>query len=167
MITWMLSGLQAVLIILIILLVITQTVSVRIRYDNRFIFDFDFTIVSFTLISRRTRRNSRSISNKIGVLSIIKLIGYVLEGSHVEINAMPRFAPNQGYPLAYGYTEILRNILLSYIDKKSASVSYCEAERLNQSFDITFKTSFYHLVCTLVLYFRECRKSRQKARARI
>ena len=163
----MLSGLQAVLIILIILLVITQTVSVRIRHDNRFIFDFDFTIVSFTLIPRRTRRNSRSKNNKIGVLSIIKLIGYALEGSHVEINAMPRFTPNQWHPLAYGYTEILRNILLSYIDKKSASVSYCEAERLNKSFDITFKTSFYHLVCTIVLYFRECRKSRQKARARI
>lgn len=163
----MLSGLQAVLIILIILLIITQTVSIRIWYDNRFIFDFDFTIVSFTLIPRRTRRNSRSKSNKIGVLSIIKLISYVLEGSHVEINAMPRFTPNQGHPLTYGYTEILRNILLSYIDKKSASVSYCEAERSVCPFDITLKTSFYRLVFTFVLYLKECQKSRQKARARL
>ena len=163
----MLSGLQAVLIILIILLIITQTVSIRIRYDNRFIFDFDFTIVSFTLTPQQKQKNARSKGNKIGVLSIIKLIDYVIEGSRVEINAIPRPAPNQAHPIAFGYTEILRNILLSYIDKKSASVSCCEAERLNESFDITFKTSFYHLVCTLVLYFRECRKSRQKARARI
>lgn len=163
----MLSGLQAVLIILIILLVITQTVSVRIRHDNRFIFDFDFTIVSFTLIPRRTRRNSRSKSNKIGVLSIIKLIGYVLKGSHVEINAMPRPAPNQAHPIAYGYAEIFRNVLLSYIDRKALSASYCEAERSSCPFDITLKTSFYRLIFTLVLYLKECQKSRQKARARL
>lgn len=163
----MLSGLQAVLIILVILLIITQTVSIRIRYDNRFIFDFDFTIVSFTLTSRQKQNSSRSKSNKIGVLSIIKIIDYALEGSRVEINAIPRPAPNQEHPIAYGYAEILSNILLSYIARKAVSASYYEAERSNYPFDIAFKTSFYHLVCTLVLYLKECHKPRRKARGKI
>lgn len=163
----MLSGLQAVLIILIILLIITQTVSIRIRYDNRFIFDFDFTIVSFTLTPRQKQKSTRSKGNKIGVLSIIKLIDYALDGSRVEINAIPRPAPNQAHPIAYGYAEIFRNVLLSYIDRKAVSTSYCEAERSSCPFDITLKTSFYRLVFTLVLYLKECQKSRQKARARL
>ena len=167
MITWILSGLQAVLIILIILLVITQTVSVRIKHDERFILDFDLTLVSFSLIPDKKGKRSKSKIGKPGILSIIKVVNYALARSHLQIAATPQLTPDRDNPLAYGYAVIFKYIVLSYFDKRSISLSYSKAERSDYPLDVTFIISLYHLVCTLVLYFRECRKSRRKARARI
>ena len=163
----MLSGLQAVLIILILLLIITQTVSVRIRYDKRFIFDFNLTLVSFTIIPDGKSRRSKSKDKKASVISILKAVDYALERSHLEIAAIPQIMPDREHPLTYGYVEILKYIILSHFDRKTRSLGYSKAERTDYPFDITFKISFYHLVCTLILYLKECHKSRQKARARI
>ena len=162
----MLSGLQSVIIILIILLIITQTVSIRIKYDKRFILDFDLTLISCTLIPERKKERSESKNGKPGVLSIIKVVDYALERSHLEIVAIPQLMPDRENPLAYGYAEILKYIVLSHFDKKVVSLSYSEAEHTNFPLDVTFRISFYHLVYAIVLYFKECRKSKRKARAR-
>ena len=162
----MLSGLQAVLIILVILLIITQTVSIRIRHDKRFIFDFDLTLLSFTLIPERKKERSKSRNGNPGIRSIIKIIDYALAKSHLEIFSIPQLTPDRENPLAYGYAEILRYIILAHFDRKSKSLSYYRAEHSGYPLDVTFKISFYHFICTLVLYFRECHKSRQKARTR-
>ena len=165
--TLMLSWLQVVLITLIILLIITQTVSIRIRYDKRFILDIDFTLVSFTFIPNGKRKNGKRGNYKPGIRSIIKAVDYALSKSQLQIAAIPRLTPDKDAPLIYGYGEIIIHIALSYLDKKSISVSYLGAETQEYPLDITFKLSLYHLVCTIVLYFKECRKSRQKARTRL
>lgn len=162
----MLSGLQAILIILVILLIITQTVSIRIRYDKRLIFDFDLTLLSFTLIPEKKKERSKSKNGNPGILSIIKIIDYALAKSHFEIISIPQLTPDRENPLAYGYAELLRYIILAHFDKKTKSLTYYQAERSVYPLDVTFKISFYHFVCTLVLYFRECHKSRKKAGTR-
>ena len=162
----MLSGLQAILIILVILLIITQTVSIRIRYDKILIFDFDLTLLSFTLIPEKKKERSKSKKGNPGILSIIKIIDYALAKSHFEIISIPRLTPDRENPLAYGYAELLRYIILAHFDKKTKSLTYYQAECSAYPLDVTFKISFYHFVCTLVLYFRECHKSRKKAGTR-
>ena len=163
----MLSGLQAVLIILIILLIITQTVSIRIKYDKQFTFDFDFTLVSFTFAINKPRENSRSKNRKISISSLIEMIDYALEKVYIEITSIPIILPDQEHPLAYGYIEIIKSVLLSYVRKKAIYVGYSKAEQPCPPLDVTFKISFYHLVCILILYFKERRKSNQKARTRV
>ena len=163
----LLSSLQAVLITLIVLLIITQTVSIRIRYDKCFIFDIDFTLVSFSLTHSEKKKARKRECARPGIRSIIKTVDYALSKSQLKIVATPRLTPDNDAPLIYGYGEIFFHIASSYFHKKAISVSYSEAERSTYLFDVTFKISFYHLVCTIVLYFKECRKSRQKTRARI
>ena len=163
----MLSWLQAVLIALIILLIITQTVSIRIRYNKRFIFDLDFTLVSFTFIPDKKRKNKKRENLKLGIRSIIKVVDYALSKAQLQITETPRLTPDNDAPLIYGYGEIFFHIALSYFHKKAISVSYSEAEQSPYLLDVTFKISFYHLVCTFVLYLKESRKSKGKARARL
>ena len=165
--TLMLSWLQAVLITLIVLLIITQTVSIRIRYDKSFIFDIDFTLVSFSLTPNEKKKTKKRENARPGIRSIVKIVDYALSKSQLKIVAIPRLTPDNDSPLIYGYGEIFFHIALSYFHKKAISVSYSEAEQSPYLFDVAFKISFYHLVCTVVLYFKACRKSRQKARARI
>ena len=163
----MLSWLQAVLITLIVLLIITQTVSIRIRYDKCFIFDIDFTLVSFSLTPNEKKKTKKREHARLGIRSVIKTVDYALSKSQLQIAAIPRIVPENDMSLIYGYGEIFLYIALSYFHKKAISVSYSEAEQSPYLFDVTFKISFYHLVCTIVLYFKECRKSKQKARARL
>ena len=163
----MLSWLQAVLITLIVLLIITQTVSIRIRYDKCFIFDIDFTLVSFSLTPNEKKKTKKREHARPGIRSVIKTVDYALSKSQLQIAAIPRIVPENDMSLIYGYGEIFLYIALSYFHKKAISVSYSEAERSPYLFDVTFKISFYHLACTVVLYLRECRKSKQKARARL
>ena len=165
--TLMLSWLQVVLITLMILLVITQMVSIRIRYDKRFIFDIDFTLVSFTFIPNEKRKNGKRGNYKPSIRSIIKVVDYALSKSQLQIAAIPRLMPDKNAPLIYGYDEIIIHIALSYLDKKAISVSYLGAETQEYPLDITFKLSLYHLACTIVLYLKESHKSRQKARMRL
>ena len=70
--TLMLSWLQAVLITLIVLLIITQTVSIRIRYDKSFIFDIDFTLVSFSLTPNE-KKKTKKLPNLINRANSIEL----------------------------------------------------------------------------------------------
>ena len=165
--TLMLSWLQVVLITLLILLIITQTVSIRIKYDKCFIFDCDFTLVSFTFIPDKKKKNKKAKSMPLGIRSIIKVVDYALSKSQLQITAIPLLPPDNNHPLIYGYSEFFRYIALSYLDKKAISVSYLEAGSPEHLLDINFKISFYHLVSTLVLYLKECRKTRQRVRVRL
>ena len=165
--TLMLSWLQVVLITLTFLLIITQTVSIRIKYDKRFIFDIDFTLVSFAFIPNKRKKNRKPKNAYPGIRSIVKVIDYAISKSQLQIAAIPLLPPDNNHPLIYGYSEFFRYIALSYLDKRAVSVSYLEAESPKHFLDITFKISFYHLVSTLVLYLKECQKTRQKARVRL
>ena len=163
----MLSGLQISMIVLMILLILTQTVSIRIGYSKQLFFEFNLTLFSFSYTIDDGSGHSQKRKRKAHVPAILRALNYALPRSNIVIKSLPVFPPEAIGNLGYGCTEILKYILLAYIQKNASSLTYYAAEDQHHHLDASVNISLYHLVTTFVLYFIKDRKSKSKARARI
>ena len=164
MMAWVLSLRRTVYVVLIVLVILTQPVSVHIVKDGAFLLHFNFMFLSF-LINTKDDRNNKKKKNKVNISAIIKAVKYCLAGSHVEVRSLIAESTVQGtnaFP-SDAVINIPRYILLVYLERRSASLSYSPSDEYSQRpLDVTVSTALLRLFFTAVVYFQESFKIKRR-----
>ena len=168
-----LSFLRIIFIILIILVILTQSVSVKILKKKNFLLEFNFTFFAFSIDpgkkERKKKKKKNPLLERIRTYSlVVKTLRLALSHSHLKIKAfnVPSSKGKEITFLALALLNIPRDTLLAYLDSISASFEYTPHESDDAEIDAIIQISFYHLIVTLVYYFKERLKSNYKARIR-
>ena len=164
MVAWVLSTLRTIHVVLIIMVILTQPVSVRIVKSDGFLLRFNFMFLSFSVDAKKDKSN-RKRKKRLRTSAIFKAIKYGLAGSHVEVRSLISDLPKRGADAFFSAAilSIPRYILLAYLDRRSASLSYPLTEEFNQiPLDVTVNISLLRLIFTAVVYFQEIFKIKLK-----
>jgi hypothetical protein len=163
MMAWALSLLRTVYVVLIVLVILTQPVSVHIVKDGAFLLRFNFMFLSFSINTKDDRNKKKK--NKVNISAIIKAVKYCLAGSHVEVRSLIAESAVQGtnaFP-SDAVINIPRYILLVYLERRSASLSYSPSDEYSQRpLDVTVSTALLRLFFTAVVYFQESFKIKRR-----
>lgn len=170
----LLSFFQIVFIILIILVILTQNVSVKIVKEKDFLLEFNFTFFAFSVIpgksekKERKKRNKSALGERLHTYSLVlKTLKLGLSHSHLKIKALHFGSPPDSEKafLVKALLNIPRSSLLAYLESISASFEYTPPKSsVHAEVDAVIYIPLYHLIVTLVYYFKKRKESKYKAR---
>ena len=168
-----LSFLQIIFITLIILLIFTQTVTVKISKADAFVLEVNFTFfaLNFKWHKKSGKKKTKGIalSKKIVDTALaIRVIAFAFSRSHVVLYSLEIFkADNDSEKrfLINGLLEIPRSAILAYLRQVSGSFHCADSGYVTDAPIVaTVHTSLFHLIRTIVFYFKERLKLKHKAR---